>query len=884
MIDIIIAVFAIVLFGQAMFSLYLMLYTWEHPDRLEKSAGPRSFLPAQHTFTVLLPARHEEAVIYETIRRVWQANYPTNMLEVVVICHSDDHGTIAEAQRAVRAIGSRRVRVETFSELPINKPHGLNVGLQRTSNGVVTVFDAEDDIDPDIFNVVNTVMLEEAVGIVQSGVQLMNFRDHWFSSHNCLEYFFWFKSRLHFHADVGMIPLGGNTVFFRRDLLEKVGGWDDNCLTEDADVGLRLSALGEPIRVVYDAQHVTREETPDSVGAFIKQRTRWLQGFLQVLRKGDWLGLPTFSQRLLALYTLSYPLVQGLLVLLWPMTVLMILLLKVHVIVAIVSFLPLYALLLQLLAVTVGMFLFTREYGYRMPLLMPLKMAVTFVPFQALMGISAIRAVYREARRMNNWEKTDHVGAHRVPSTAGTYDWVLDQAANRLGAERGSVMLLEEVDGLYSIHAARGLPETVKTSARIAPGEGVAGWVAQHRKPVVINGKPLPADLAPRLRQPELMSSIVVPFVRDGTTVAMLCVSSETQDLNEDHISWLVDRFTPVLASDPDVMDESDFSPVHVPLAGPPLAHTTSATKSAKTAAGSTRIVLIALVVSLTIIFTNEASGVFKRGGGVPDTEAVRQVVSQNTLPRFERDVQPVFESPEIQQRDVQPVTPAVLRPNETVPLNPSIGGGFVEGSVVHDGLDEAVIGAEQLAVLNMAFERFQEIRSGNVLVGQPAEGSIEAVRDESRTVYLGTYINGFRLEYHPEHAGTEYEVMLGRLGVAEAQNRGLLDTPAFLPLADDTGSDANCGFFLETGHRLCNGFRDHWASNGLELGDSGVSFRESLALFGYPISEEFVDPETGKLVQYFERTRFEYDPNKPEGERVHLGDIGIDAVRRDDE
>jgi len=133
----------------------------------------------------------------------------------------------------------------------------------------------------------------------------MNFADHWFSMHNVLEYFFWFKSRLHFHAHVGMIPLGGNTVFIRRGLLERVGGWDQDCLTEDADIGLQLSALGERIRVVYDPRHATREETPDSVGSFVRQRTRWNQGFLQVLQKKTWLGLPTFDQKVLALYTLS---------------------------------------------------------------------------------------------------------------------------------------------------------------------------------------------------------------------------------------------------------------------------------------------------------------------------------------------------------------------------------------------------------------------------------------------------------------------------------------------------------------------------------------------------------------------------------------------------
>ena len=407
---------SIALFSQSIISLSLMLYTWEHPERLQASKAPQTFLPAQHSFTILLPARHEEPVIYQTIERVWRANYPLHLLEVVVICHVDDIGTIEEAERAIRDIGTGQIRVATFSQEPINKPHGLNVGLRHTSNSVVTIFDAEDDVNPNLFNVINTIMVNEGIGVVQAGVQLMNFNDHWFSVHNCMEYFFWFKSRLHFHAKVGMIPLGGNTVFIRRDLLERVGGWDEHCLTEDAEIGLRLSALGEPIYVVYDAKYATREETPDTVLSFVKQRTRWQQGFLQVLRKGTWLSLPRLEQRALAFYTLSYPYFQALLVLLWPFTIAGMFFLKEPVVVTMVSFLPLYSLWLQFVVTIIGILMFTRDYKLKLPLKTLLMTAITFLPYQLLLGISSVRGVYRELLGQNNWEKTAHIGAHRQSS------------------------------------------------------------------------------------------------------------------------------------------------------------------------------------------------------------------------------------------------------------------------------------------------------------------------------------------------------------------------------------------------------------------------------------------------------------------------------------
>ena len=358
---------SLALFAHALFSLYLLLYSWEYPERLEASHGPRTFVQPQTGFSILLPARDEAGVIGATIRRIWAADYPKRLLQIIVICHVGDESTIAEVESVVQEIGSKRVRLITFNGTPINKPRALNIGLAVARHKMVGVFDAEDDVDPQLFNSVNTVVIKERATVVQAGVQLMNFRDRWWTVHNCLEYFFWFKSRLHFHAKVGMIPLGGNTVFMKRGLLRRIGGWDEACLTEDADIGLRLSTLGERIRVIYDSQRVTREETPNDLSALVRQRTRWNQGFLHVLRKGAWLELPAWQQRALAIYTFSYPLVQGPITLLWPLAIIAGFILKVPVPVAMASFLPLYAMLFQMVLMVVGAFMFAREYGLRVP-------------------------------------------------------------------------------------------------------------------------------------------------------------------------------------------------------------------------------------------------------------------------------------------------------------------------------------------------------------------------------------------------------------------------------------------------------------------------------------------------------------------------------------
>ncbi len=414
-----ILVLSLVLTAQAVFTLGLMLYTWARPERLKESESPGAYLPPRLSFTAILPARHEEGVIGDTVRRVWETDYPRRLLEVVVVCESGDKGTIAEAERAAKEIGHPNVRVVAFDPAggPINKPRGLNIALEETSNEVVTIFDAEDDVHPEVFYTVNTIMHKKGASIVQAGVQLMNYGSSWYAVQNVLEYFFWFKSRLHFHARVGMIPLGGNTVFMKRYLIEKVGGWDEACLTEDADIGIRLSVLGERITVTYDAAHVTREETPHSIESFIKQRTRWCQGFLQVLRKGDWKNLPTRGQRLLAGYTLTYPIFQAIAGCLWIPAVAMMIYLDVPLALAMFSLLPLYAIGFQFLVSLVGLFEFGKAYEVPIRARDLVRFTLGFLPYQFFLLIGAVRATIREMRGMNNWEKTAHSGAHRPART-----------------------------------------------------------------------------------------------------------------------------------------------------------------------------------------------------------------------------------------------------------------------------------------------------------------------------------------------------------------------------------------------------------------------------------------------------------------------------------
>ena len=390
-----------------------MIFAWEEPERVDHNKAPKLYADPVLSFSALIPARHEELVIADTIKAVSAIEYPEYLKEVSVICRSDDEKTIWAVEKTIAELGKDNIRLITVYDLPINKPHSLNIGLANTTKDIITIFDAEDQPHKEIFKILNTVFINEQVDVVQSGVQLMNYRSSWFSTFNTLEYFFWFKSALHFFSQTGATPLGGNTVFFKKKLLDEIGGWDEKCLTEDADIGFRLSSIGAKIRVIYDAKFVTKEETPTNVASFVKQRTRWNQGFIQIFKKGQWLKLPRLTQKILSAYILIWPEFQALFFLLIPLSILMIIRLKLPIVIALLTTIPMYLLLLQLVTYNIGLYEFTKEYDLKYSFWMVIKLLLTFYPYQILLGFSSFRAAFRLISKNNIWEKTAHINAHR---------------------------------------------------------------------------------------------------------------------------------------------------------------------------------------------------------------------------------------------------------------------------------------------------------------------------------------------------------------------------------------------------------------------------------------------------------------------------------------
>ena len=401
---------AVLLTAIAVTTLWWMLHAWRSTGHLKDtgfSSVPRS---PELSFTLLVPGRHEEEVMGQTLDKLATQDHPD--FEIIAIVGHDDPGT----ERVVREAAARHphlIKVVVDDSVPKNKPKALNKALKVARGDVIGVFDAEDDVHPKLLSLVDSRFSETGADVVQGGVQLMNFQSSWWSLRNVLEYYFWFRSRLHFHANARFIPLGGNTVFVRREWLDWSDGWDDGCLAEDCELGVRLSSAGAKVVVAYSPEVVTREETPGTLTSLYKQRTRWNQGFLQVLGKGEWRKLPQLRQRLFARYLLAMPFLQAATGILIPVAIVIILTVKVPTAVALITFIPLAPTLITLAVEITGLTEFGRLYSQKVRVRDYVRLVLGTFPYQIFLAAAAVRSVVRNLKGDHSWEKTEHTGAHR---------------------------------------------------------------------------------------------------------------------------------------------------------------------------------------------------------------------------------------------------------------------------------------------------------------------------------------------------------------------------------------------------------------------------------------------------------------------------------------
>jgi glycosyltransferase XagB len=232
-------------------------------------------------YTVLVPVYKEPEVVGKLIGSLKGVDYPQHKLDVIVLLEEDDPVTLDAARAANPTITWRLMVVP--NSLPRTKPKACNYGLVFARGEFLVIYDAEDIPSPDQLKMSTVAFRKSGPEYMcfQAALNYFNVEENVLTRMFTLEYSYWFDYLVPGLDRLRLpIPLGGTSNHFRTEALRRLSGWDPFNTTEDADLGIRASA--EKLRVGF-INSTTYEEANNHIPNWIRQRSRWVKGYMQTV-------------------------------------------------------------------------------------------------------------------------------------------------------------------------------------------------------------------------------------------------------------------------------------------------------------------------------------------------------------------------------------------------------------------------------------------------------------------------------------------------------------------------------------------------------------------------------------------------------------------------
>jgi cellulose synthase/poly-beta-1,6-N-acetylglucosamine synthase-like glycosyltransferase len=235
--------------------------------------------------SILIPARNEEKVIAETARRMLALDYPHDKLELLIV----NDGSTDRTKEILASLAAQEKRLTVINVLPEESGKGksrvLNLAVRQTKGDLVAVYDADNRPEKDALKLLVRELVADNAFVATIGKFRTINKDSTiltrFINIESFSFQWIIQAGRSFLFDIAILP-GTNFVIRKKAVLD-VGGWDEKALTEDAELSLRLYRAGGKIKFV--PQSVTREQEPEQVKVWLRQRERWVRGNNYVLMK-----------------------------------------------------------------------------------------------------------------------------------------------------------------------------------------------------------------------------------------------------------------------------------------------------------------------------------------------------------------------------------------------------------------------------------------------------------------------------------------------------------------------------------------------------------------------------------------------------------------------
>lgn len=241
---------------------------------------PDPLLPEQclPSYSLLVPLYREAEVVSQLIAALRRLDYPAHLLQVLLLVEAEDAATRAALTAEGLPPGWSVLVLPPGA--PLTKPRALSFALPLAGGDLLTVYDAEDLPEPDqLRRAAARFAARPELTCLQARLAIDNPEAGWLAALFAVEYAVLFDVVNPGLARLGLpLLLGGTSNHFRTPDLRLAGGWDPWNVTEDADLGLRLARLGMKVDVL---DSTTQEEAPARLQAWLRQRRRWMKGWLQ---------------------------------------------------------------------------------------------------------------------------------------------------------------------------------------------------------------------------------------------------------------------------------------------------------------------------------------------------------------------------------------------------------------------------------------------------------------------------------------------------------------------------------------------------------------------------------------------------------------------------
>lgn len=417
-----VSVISVIYFIDVLFNLYIIFQSLMKDQEIQVSKDETKLLTAQSLpmYTILCPLYKEVLILPQFIKAIEKLDWPKEKLDVMLLLEEDDTETL-KAIPKMNLPSYVRVVVVPDSQ-PKTKPKACNYGLNLAKGEYIVIFDAEDVPDPLQLKkaYLGFQKTDENVICLQAKLNYYNPHQNLLTRFFTAEYSLWFDLTLPGLQSIKTsIPLGGTSNHFKTNLLRKLQGWDTFNVTEDADLGIRLFKEGYKTAIINS---VTLEEANSDTKNWIRQRSRWIKGYLQsyLVHMRDFLP---FAKNF-GIHALLFQLVVGskltfifLNPFLWIITILYFALFSlVGPTIELVYMTP--AFYLAVVSLVFGNFLFLYYYmvGCAKRQQWPLMKYIFAVPLYWIMiSVAGWVAFYQLLFKPHYWEKTLH-GLHLAKS------------------------------------------------------------------------------------------------------------------------------------------------------------------------------------------------------------------------------------------------------------------------------------------------------------------------------------------------------------------------------------------------------------------------------------------------------------------------------------